>query len=200
MQLTGEIVLTSGNYRHQTCPLIIQPQSKSSDAQTVVSFIIACAAGIGIISIGKLIGRSLQQRNILLTEVQEIPSEDYEEVDVIAMPASTGTEVIISEQENEYQFSVKVHRHSSMPQKPKKSPKDLRRKDMLRRKESPCGLTQSEHQCRKYYAGCVKLSTDGLPKRGQFINFRPEDDTPIIKFSKGISFWCALPRAVFSLS
>lgn len=137
MPPTGEIVLSSVNYRDQTCSLIIQPQSKSSDAQTVINLFIACAAGIGIILIRKLIGRSLQQRNIILIEVQEIPDEgkcfctfksismissieiltalatvliplDYEEVDVVAMPASTGTEVVISKQENEYQFSVKV--------------------------------------------------------------------------------------------
>ncbi|VUZ52386.1 unnamed protein product, partial [Hymenolepis diminuta] len=105
---TGEIVLISVNYRDLTCPLIIQPQSKSSDAQTVINLVIACAAGIGIILIRKLIGRSLQQRNIVLIEVQEILNEDYEEVDVIAMPTSTGTEVAVIEQENEYKFRVKV--------------------------------------------------------------------------------------------
>ncbi|KAM3180258.1 hypothetical protein ACTXT7_016633 [Hymenolepis weldensis] len=60
------------------------------------------------ILIGKFIGRSLQCRNITFAEALETPSEDYEEVDVIAMPASTGTEAIISKQKNDDQDSVKA--------------------------------------------------------------------------------------------
>nr|CDS30494.1 expressed protein [Hymenolepis microstoma] len=104
--------LSSVNYINQTCPLIyspiVQPQSPSSDAQSIIPIIIGCAVGIGIALIRKLIGESLQRRTITFAEVQDIPNGDYEEVEVFNLPAPTAMEAILSEQENNYYFSVRA--------------------------------------------------------------------------------------------
>nr|CDS30488.1 hypothetical protein HmN_000286900 [Hymenolepis microstoma] len=112
MLLTGEMGPTAVNDLNQTCPLIyplvVQPQSPSSYAQSIIPIIIGCAVGIGIALIRKLIGESLQRRTITFAEVQDIPNRDYEKVEVINLPASTGIRAILRAQDNKYYFHMKV--------------------------------------------------------------------------------------------
>ncbi|VDO00164.1 unnamed protein product [Rodentolepis nana] len=113
MLLTGEMALTSVDYLNRTFPLIypltVQPQTPSSDAQSIILItIIGCAVGIGIGLIRKLIGGSRQCRTIIFAEVHDILNEDYEIVEVINVSVSTGMQAILSEQENMHYFSVRA--------------------------------------------------------------------------------------------
>ncbi|VDN98778.1 unnamed protein product [Rodentolepis nana] len=113
MLLTGEMALTSVDYLNRTFPLIypltVQPQTPSSDAQSIILItIIGCAVGIGIGLIRKLIGGSRQCRTIIFAEVHDILNEDYEAVEIINQPLLSSMESILSEQENIHYFSVRA--------------------------------------------------------------------------------------------